>query len=428
MARALAAGLAIAALIASTSLAAEGPDETAALAAKLTSKDLAVRIAAAQALARRSPDIGPAIPALAEALADEYWDVRQGASEALRKAGAAAVPALVRLIGRDHYYHRFYATRILGHIGPEARTAVPHLGKALADPALDVRCESARALAAIGDARPVAKPLAAALTDPYEGVRAAAVEALGSTGTEALDPLIVLLDHPDGSVARSAAAAVCRIGPDAAPAAPELAALLDREFEAAERAYGQLQEGIYNSRIGHAIADSPVVDALAAVGPAAVGPLRERLRRGNPRYNRWLASALGRLGPGAADAVPDLLDWLRRTKDPWPQAWTALAIGAIHAHADHAIPALMDLVRLGQDTPSRHAAMALGRFGPAALGPLAEALSDPEPMVRRAAAIGLAQMGPEAKPAAAALRRLAKDADPAVAAEAARALQAIRGE
>jgi hypothetical protein len=86
---------------------------------QLTSDDAADRRQAAVALASLGPDAGPAVPALAAALADQDATVRQAAADALRQ------------------------------IGPSAGAAVPALTQALDDPDPGVRDSATQALTAI---------------------------------------------------------------------------------------------------------------------------------------------------------------------------------------------------------------------------------------------------------------------------------------
>ena len=67
-------------------------------------------------------------------------------------------------------------------------------------------------------------------------------------------------------------------------------------------------------------------------------------------------------------------------------------------------------------------------FGPAATGPLAEALGDPVAEVRIAAAGSLGRMGPSASGAREALAKAAKDREADVRTAATAALKAIAGE
>jgi hypothetical protein len=69
---------------------ARAPQDVQRLLDGLKAKAPAERIESARLLRERSPDPGPLVPVLMEALRDEYWDVRECAAELLAKAGPAA--------------------------------------------------------------------------------------------------------------------------------------------------------------------------------------------------------------------------------------------------------------------------------------------------------------------------------------------------
>ena len=127
------------------------------------------------------------IPLLINLLADEDRRVGEAAADALGDLGPAAkaaVPALTRLIRekadwnevqsdtpathpttrRDHAGIRGAAASSLGNIGPEAKTSVPELGSLLFDKEVDIRRTAAAALAKIGD-EAAARVLSDALSD-----------------------------------------------------------------------------------------------------------------------------------------------------------------------------------------------------------------------------------------------------------------------
>jgi HEAT repeat protein len=87
------------------------------------------------------------VPALAEALKDPWWRVREESAKALERIGpgaSAAVPALAAALNNDEHWHvRLASAWALGKIGPAAQTAVPALREALQDEARYVRERSA---------------------------------------------------------------------------------------------------------------------------------------------------------------------------------------------------------------------------------------------------------------------------------------------
>jgi len=139
--------------------------------------------------------------------------------------------------------------------------------------------------------------------------------------------------------------------------------------------------------------------ALAAAGPAAVGPLGALLRDPHPAVREQATRALARIGP---EARPDLE---RALLDSNGAVRRAAADGLSHGPArslagfDQALHAPHHRVR-------EDALAALPAFGAAALPRLqAVASEDPDVRVRRAAVEALGRLGEAARPALAALAR-----------------------
>ncbi|HKK08565.1 MAG TPA: DUF2961 domain-containing protein, partial [Gemmatimonadota bacterium] len=143
-------------------------------------------------------DAGPAVDAVAGALADPVPAVR-----------AAAAWSLSR-------------------IGPPGAGAVPELARALADTSARVRSLAAVALEAMGpQAAPALPPLAAAVDDPVAWVRSPAAEALGAVGPDAAGAVDALTrrlgaEGEEVYVLRSVIKALGEIGPAAKSALPAL--------------------------------------------------------------------------------------------------------------------------------------------------------------------------------------------------------------
>lgn len=161
------------------------------LAAYRLDRDAALK--AADAYLRRRPGLPGLLPRLGpeavRAFLDEldrapYRAVEHGlegaAADALRGAGAGAVPVLLGLLGADQWDDWQSALRALGHMGPAARGAVPTLLPLLADP--ERRLEAVRTLGRLGAAEAV--PHLVALLDDAK-LRPAAMEALGRIGPAA---------------------------------------------------------------------------------------------------------------------------------------------------------------------------------------------------------------------------------------------------
>jgi HEAT repeat protein len=180
-----------------------------------------------------------AVPTLIASL--QHWDddVRKGAAYALAKVGAPATEPLIQVLQGDHPHAREAAARTLGQIG--SRQAMQPLANALQDeyaeirlaaigallrlhapgvilvPALKneepgVRKAAAWALGRSGEAQAV-KPLVMALQDSDTEVRTVVVKALGELGNEhALQPLLALMNDPDAGVRAAVTQATEQIG------------------------------------------------------------------------------------------------------------------------------------------------------------------------------------------------------------------------
>lgn len=147
----------------------------------------------------------------------------------------------------------------------------------------------------------------------------------------------------------------------------------------------------------------PAVRALAEVslrrmGEDAVPALREVIRTGTEEERYRAVRILGRIGPAAADAVPDLIGLLTGSSLEIPSA-LATALAGIGAPAE---PAVIPLLGSRDEMVRYWAVVALGRMaepGSAALAGLITSLKDTEPTVVAAADILLVTQGRRAIPA-----------------------------
>ncbi|MHC4759243.1 MAG: HEAT repeat domain-containing protein, partial [Planctomycetota bacterium] len=98
-----------------------------ALSSALSTDDIAVRVAAADALAVLGPRAKAAVPALVSQLSHEQGWVRVAAMGAMVSIGKDSVPELVKTIETDTAAPRIRAALVLGSIGPDAKEAVPAL-------------------------------------------------------------------------------------------------------------------------------------------------------------------------------------------------------------------------------------------------------------------------------------------------------------
>lgn len=292
-------------------LAAVDRDETLAeaeraaiLTASTAHESALVRRAAFEGLFRlgRSREIPP--PALVAALSDPDEDLRSVAAAVLpvdfaKEADPASIAALVKA----------------------SREGPP-----------DLRIELMRAMAKSSRPEAVGRVIEA-LRDSNRRVRLAAVTAIAYSGADysgAAAELVPFLE--DDLAASSAAKALGRMGEAARPFAAALRKALDGADPRSriEAAIALCATGDRGAEVVEAVgaaleSDNPLVqdraiDAATALGPEAAVPLLDRLRSllGSLEHD-WdrlrVVEFLGRMGPAAAAALPEL-DALKEKGDP----------------------------------------------------------------------------------------------------------------
>jgi len=154
------------------------------------------------------------------------------------------------------------------------------------------------------------------------------------------------------------------------------------------------------------------------------------LKDNNPNVRSAAAVGLGKIGPGAKEAVPALSAALAKDTDASVRSAAAWALGRIGPEALQALPALSAALEDTEEVVRSDAAQALGHIGPSAkeaVPALSAALAkDTYAGVRSAAAVALGQIGPSAKEAVPALSAaLTKDTEVLVRHDAAQALGQI---
>jgi HEAT repeat protein len=221
-------------------------------------KDLSdeYRLRAVPALIAISKVDASVVPVLLEAVSNlqhRHDDVRQ----AVAALGKVAVPYLPQELKSSNPQVRLLTINTLRDIGPEARSAVPILLDLLKDRNAVYRAEIAITLAAIAPDDPAIVP-----------------------------PLIGMLDDPTRLECYTATVALGRIGPAARAAVPALRKLLQDTKQREVKSPGQVNPGvgmlIQSDGRGGRVNTHHVIPALLA------------------------ARALGKIGPDAAAALPDL--------------------------------------------------------------------------------------------------------------------------
>lgn len=281
-----------------------GPRVVPKLIERLQDQDTAVRILAAQWLAKLGPEAKGALPALINlTLHDPNQDTSAAAATAIRSLDLQAAREVVSghlpaLWDADAEVRR-KACVVLGSLGPVAKPAVPSLTTMLDDTDERVRERAVGALGMIGIPQTeIVAALTKALRDPASNVRyrAAAQFAFHVPVTvTALPSLLELRNDPDKSVASLAEVALEHTGQNTRQDVANLVSLLERPGEK-DYALQQL------AQLGPEAADA---------APVLISVLRDSLA-----LNRYLAAeALRAIGPAAEEAVPELIVALR---DPDP--------------------------------------------------------------------------------------------------------------
>ena len=291
-------------------------------------------------------------------------------ARALGALGAAAVPALVRLLESGERQTRRWAANALG-IARNPQAVAP-LIRMLADSRSDVRKEAALALGEIRDASAV-DPLIGALGSRDPETRRAAATALGAVGSEkAVDALISLSGDPNESLQLAIVEALRRIGGLRAGAGLRMMIDAGRKHvrDAALAALNALEFAPDNAQ-ERAAAALLADDFTAALreGPAAAQALAATLESQDPLRRRRAAEALSSLR--SPDTAPHLV---RALRDP-DLAVREAAAGALAAIGLPAVDWLIGALSHHDAGVQRLAARALGEIGdPRAAAPLAEVL------------------------------------------------------
>jgi HEAT repeat protein/type 1 glutamine amidotransferase len=339
----------------------------AAWTAQLNDANPEARVEAVIALGDLGRKSSTALPAVVRLLKDDAPDVRFFAATALGRLGAVAVPSVTGLLRDTNATVRAAAAQALGRVGPAARRATPELQ------------------ALIHDANPL--------------VRAEAVRAFGAVERATAVPLLVdLLQSTAPEVQGAAFDALGKMGPAAKAALPALTGILRGPATKADLANDGFYGGFYSQ--------GPKMDALQTVSAMAELPeasdaiiASTSLFRGRGEKGLCPSLVFQAMGVNARPAVPALIDLLQEPVGN-TQAYAATALGAIGPVAAEAIPALVGVLDSRNPFARVNATEALARLGKGAVPALTAALNHNDWLVRARAAEGLGLMGPAAAPAA----------------------------
>ncbi|UUO04308.1 HEAT repeat domain-containing protein [Blastopirellula sp. J2-11] len=364
----------------------EAGDAAPALTALLADAPIETRREAILALAGMPDAAESSIPAIAKCLDEEY--LRLAATFALGRI--AKIPAddqakiLANVGGKDPVLS-LVSEWALARANPDnqemQKQVVTRLANALANEDPWVRSTAAKALIAL-QAKPelVIAELHKSLPGAKPAILGEAIEVLASLGPPAIPHLTAALKNNE--LQQSVAAILGDMGEGAAPAVPDLVALIDDE----------------NPRTANV-----AILALGGIGPAAakgsVTRLIKALQEGEGATPHDAALSLGKMGPAAAAAEPALLKMMSSSDD--------ISLRVLCAWSEMKISGKSD------ETAAK------------VLPELTAACKAEHPVSRKGAAELLGQLGSAAQPAVPALQALLKDQDQAVRDSAAQALEAI---
>jgi HEAT repeat protein len=312
----------------------------------------------------------------------------------LVSADPPEVDALMAQLDGEEPEARLLAMQSLGQIGPRARRAVPKLVELLGRQPLAERAAAAYALAEIdlevaqgrspllpGGILPV---LSEALKDPNEQTRLFAVSAVDRLGRDAqglLPQLVLLVDDPGSLRVRAfAAGTVVRLDP------------------------GRVHQCVTTLKSALAANDLTIVRQaaidLGRVGPRARGAtpdLRPLLTHDDRATSQAAAFALADIDSVAAREGLEVLKKAIRGDNLNARRWAVRALGRMGPDAAETVPLLRDVLSDKDEDLRARSAAALGLIGSAArpaVPDLLQALKDRSPRVRAEAAYSLGRVGP----------------------------------
>ncbi|MBI2921951.1 MAG: HEAT repeat domain-containing protein [Planctomycetes bacterium] len=401
--------------------------------------DIGIHPPADRALFRLLRGMGPeVIPRMLETLdahvdrpGEDWWEA---ARECLESFGGSAVP-IVRDWLEEHAIERpRLRAAVMRAAGTWGREALPFLVPALTDGDPGVRGAAVESLGQIGPRAGEAwEALESGATQGVLDDRVAAA-AVRIRGAEAVPLLVQLLLATAEPTRLAAARELGALGAAAAPAVPDLVALL-----------------------GDAALRPAACAALVQIGDPAVDALVTALQHDVPEVRTAAAATLGKLGARTPAVAPALAQGLAdEVKEPRDAALRALmamgsegrtefekalrgrsraartlavwALGQLGPAAAGSLPALRAALKDGDDAYRKSVVKAMARMGPPAVAELAALLKHEHAGVREWSAQALGELGADAASALPALKAAMEDREPAVQAAAEEAVRKLEGK
>jgi HEAT repeat protein len=439
-------------------------ETTQALVDVATSQDPRVARAAVSAIRSLKPGPKVVCDALCQALKSNDQAVTLHALEAVVEQGANAVPMLQEALGRPET--AYLACTAIEQIGPDAAGTVPELVALLGKTKhSQLLIQALLALASIGPAADAAAPQVLTLLDtPNDAtVPVAAAYALGSIGAKNADaelrralakdsPFLQMTAawalaklHPDDEAAQKLAVEKLVHGMKSNDAAMRSAAARSLQMlheppeliapylvEVVNDPDPDVQTNVVNAvaGLGESVVPRviiglknpqlrrPAVRVLTKLGPkasAAVKPLIDAAANADPVFRTQIQFALAAIGPAAAPAT-DLLVKSLASKEANERESALYALRKIGPGAKSAVKPLIQRAQSGESFDSLAAAWALARIAPddpavaaKVLPVLTRGLSSSNEETQLDSIEALADLGPAAAPAVAALEKAARD-------------------
>ena len=332
-----------------------------AVAARLTSRSVDERAAAAEALTAVGPIEGELrvrlVPLLIRALDDSSSRVQAGVLKTLGHCGtldAQAIRRVARLYSSSKAEVRDAVVSSLGSTGKGSKVASATLAKALNDPDQLVRSDAVKTLPLVDPSN--VPPLIRALRDKDAAMRQAAAKALrairGSEATAVSALATAAQSDSYASVRIAAVESLGALGPKAASAVPALIGLLK------------------DSRIK----TSYTIQALSKIGPAAASASDALVAQASsvPTDSGMVIVALGNMGPSGTQAIQQIWDHSSRAQ----RGEILKAIQERREAASALVPWLISLYTSRSDQ-SAAAIAALGKMGPSAVDFLVMSVREP---------------------------------------------------
>ncbi|MHC4779298.1 MAG: HEAT repeat domain-containing protein [Planctomycetota bacterium] len=238
---------------------------------------------------------------------------------------------------------RIRAARSLGQIG--SREGIGALMVALRDPVGEVRFAAAEALGTMEeDAAPAAEALIVAGNDELESVRKKCWWAVQQIGRDAVPALKKSLASPRRELRKSAAKAAQLLGADAIGAVPFLVSSLSEAPSGISREEREVLESADLAYRNFADFSLEVAKALAAMGLGALGPLTKALGSTSAGMRSRASLAIGIMEPAEAHNAVLTLARLLGDSEEDVRACAVWALGRIGPGASDALPAIEELI------------------------------------------------------------------------------------